>query len=85
LPICCTGARRWRADFLQPGAARVHFVAGGLDLDQFVRVQRMIDLLQHGSRQTLVADHHHRLARVGQPLQELPLCGRERFHASSLI
>jgi hypothetical protein len=68
LPICCTGA------------APVRCVAGRLDLDQFVRIETAFDFLQYGSGQPLVADHDHRLAVVGQALEELPLGGREWFH-----
>ena len=57
------------ADFREKPLALRTVRARGAYLDQFVTVQGTLDLLQHGRRQTGVADEHDRLERMGEGAQ----------------
>jgi len=48
---------------------RFPVIAGELDLDDFVALEGNLGFLQHGIAQTLGADDHHRLQRMGTRLE----------------
>jgi hypothetical protein len=64
--MCCTGAQASSvADLGQQGFAVVALQAVDLDLDQFMRLERTVDFLQHRFGETILADADDRAEVVG--------------------
>ena len=79
LPICCTGAAAsGTRKFLPARLPRVPLVAAALILiSSWLRQGPRSISFNTACGQTLVADHDHRLAAVGEAFQILALGGRE--------
>lgn len=72
-----TGAQAL-ANLSQVVLAQPALVARHPHLDQFVAPEVDVDLLEHGGAQSLVADHHHGVERMGERF-ELPTAGGIEF------
>ena len=70
---------------IHPLCADFRVAAAGLDFDQFVRSQRMLDFLLDCGGQSLISDHHHGLKRVRTTLQKFALRNGERRHDSGWL
>lgn len=55
------------------------------DLDQFVRIERALDLRDHGRCKARIADQYDGIERMGAPLQNLALGGRKVVRRSSFF
>ena len=71
-----------RADAQQQRVAVRAHVAEDTDLDELVRRERDVDLVQHGGRQPMLADDHDRMQRVGPGAQRAAFGGGERVHGA---
>jgi hypothetical protein len=49
------------ADFGEEGFARLAFIGLHAHLDQCMRGQREVNLVEHGGRQSVLPHHHHRI------------------------
>ena len=73
-------------DLLQHGVTGVAIVAENADLDQPVRQEVDVDLVQDGRRQAVVTDHHDRIEMVRLCAQRPARIGSElEFHQASIV
>ncbi len=63
------------ADALEHRIAFFALVAEYADLDQFVRVEIDVDLLQHGRGEAVLADDDHRMEVMGLRAKRAPRAG----------
>ena len=68
------------ANGVQNGVALGTVFAINPDLDQLMRLERVVDFLEHGRRQTIAGDTHHGVQVVGLRAKGSPLRGREFSH-----
>jgi 23S rRNA (uridine2552-2'-O)-methyltransferase len=66
------------ADRAEQRFALVAIASHDADLDQFVRIERALDLRDHGRCKARIADQYDGIERMGAPLQNLALGGRKQ-------
>ncbi len=74
------GGTQLAANSIQDGIALGSIFAIDPYFDQLVGLKRVVDLLEHGRRQTIAGDTHHGVQVVGLRAKGSPLCGREFSH-----
>lgn len=76
---------RFLADFLQNGFPRFAAITLHLNLDQFMRLQAIVDFLEHAFGQPVVADHDDWIEVVAKRTKMADLFGAELHGQGSVI
>jgi hypothetical protein len=73
-------------DPIQKGFARVSVIAEHADLDQAVRKQIHVDLMQDGRGESIIADHDDRVEVMGLGAERAPFRRWQfKFHPPSIV
>lgn len=73
-------------DPVQKSCARVPVIAEHTDLDEAVREQIYIDLMQDSGGESIIADHDDRVEVMGLGAERAPFCRWQfKFHPRSIV